>query len=318
MRPDEKALVVTELQGLGLLVGMVGDGANDCLALKAANIGISLSTAEASLAAPFASSKTDISCVDILLREGRCALVTTFQIFKYMAVYAFIQGISVVILYNANTNLGNNQFLYEDLFIVLPLCICMSFTRPAAKLTETKPIARLLSAPVLVSITGHVVILTAYQVLVFLTTGVRDWYVDYVTPCLEADPDNCDTTISVDTTVLFVFSIFQYHSTILAFSLGKPFRKEFWTNWSFCFFLIWVFASSEVLFWVDDLDFNTFIGAVTWPYDWRGTVFGIVIANFFTHLFYEKYLVKPITQCFDNCAKRCCKRNNQKKKRITS
>jgi P-type E1-E2 ATPase len=34
---------------------MVGDGANDCGALKAAHVGISLSEAEASVAAPFTS-----------------------------------------------------------------------------------------------------------------------------------------------------------------------------------------------------------------------------------------------------------------------
>jgi len=34
---------------------MCGDGANDCIALKAADAGISLSEAEASIAAPFTS-----------------------------------------------------------------------------------------------------------------------------------------------------------------------------------------------------------------------------------------------------------------------
>ena len=56
---------------------MCGDGANDCGALKAADVGISLSEAEASIAAPFTSKIQDISCVITLLREGRCALTTS-------------------------------------------------------------------------------------------------------------------------------------------------------------------------------------------------------------------------------------------------
>jgi len=42
MTPDQKASLVAELQALGLYVGMVGDGANDCTALKTAHVGVSL------------------------------------------------------------------------------------------------------------------------------------------------------------------------------------------------------------------------------------------------------------------------------------
>jgi cation-transporting ATPase 13A3/4/5 len=57
---------------------MCGDGANDCNALKSADVGLSLSDAEASIAAPFTSQIQDISSVLLLLREGRCALTTSF------------------------------------------------------------------------------------------------------------------------------------------------------------------------------------------------------------------------------------------------
>lgn len=46
--PDQKTQLITALQATGLIVGMCGDGANDCGALKAAHIGISLSEADAS------------------------------------------------------------------------------------------------------------------------------------------------------------------------------------------------------------------------------------------------------------------------------
>jgi cation-transporting ATPase 13A2 len=84
MSPDEKHELVERLQGIGYTVGFCGDGANDCGALKAADVGISLSEAEASVAAPFTSRIPDISCVLEVIREGRAALVTSFACFKYM------------------------------------------------------------------------------------------------------------------------------------------------------------------------------------------------------------------------------------------
>ena len=97
--PDQKTQLIEALQSVGYFVSMCGDGANDCGALKAAHAGISLSEAEASVASPFTSKIENISCVPELIKEGRCALTTSFGTFKFMAGYSFTQFISVLILY---------------------------------------------------------------------------------------------------------------------------------------------------------------------------------------------------------------------------
>jgi len=56
MSPENKAYLVEALQDINKsTVGMCGDGANDCAALRTADAGVSLSEAEASIAAPFTS-----------------------------------------------------------------------------------------------------------------------------------------------------------------------------------------------------------------------------------------------------------------------
>lgn len=88
MSPDEKHELVERLQSLGYTVGFCGDGANDCGALKAADVGLSLSEAEASVAAPFTSRQPDIRCFLEVIKEGRASLVTSFSCFKFMCAYS--------------------------------------------------------------------------------------------------------------------------------------------------------------------------------------------------------------------------------------
>jgi len=164
MHPEQKALVVEELQREGNIVGMCGDGANDCPALKAANVGVSLSEAEASLAAPFLSKVTDISTVATLLKEGRSALATSFQCFKYMTLYSMTQTISVVYLYSRGANLSDQAFLFVDLLLVVPLSITMNYTGAQKKLSKQQPLGSLLSIPVFASVLGQIFIQAFFQV----------------------------------------------------------------------------------------------------------------------------------------------------------
>ncbi|NXM25534.1 AT132 ATPase, partial [Oxyruncus cristatus] len=68
MLPEQKTQLVCSLQELNYCVGMCGDGANDCGALRAADVGVSLSEAEASVASPFTSRVANIECVPRVIR----------------------------------------------------------------------------------------------------------------------------------------------------------------------------------------------------------------------------------------------------------
>ena len=109
------------LNDIGGIVGMCGDGANDCTALKTANIGLSLSEAEASIAAPFTSQPDDISPILILLKQGRAALDLSTNLFKYVLLYSSTMLSSMIVLYYSTCNLDDMQYGYTGLVLCSPM-----------------------------------------------------------------------------------------------------------------------------------------------------------------------------------------------------
>ncbi|XP_011789448.1 PREDICTED: probable cation-transporting ATPase 13A2 [Colobus angolensis palliatus] len=225
MAPEQKTELVCELQKLQYCVGMCGDGANDCGALKAADVGISLSQAEASVVSPFTSSMASIECVPMVIREGRCSLDTSFSVFKYMALYSLTQFISVLILYTINTNLGDLQFLAIDLVITTTVAVLMSRTGPALALGRVRPPGALLSVPVLSSLLLQVALVTSVQLGGYFLTLAQPWFVplNRTVPA----PDNLP---NYENTVVFSLSSFQYLILAAAVSKGAPFRRPLYTN----------------------------------------------------------------------------------------
>ncbi|XP_057556531.1 polyamine-transporting ATPase 13A2 isoform X3 [Hippopotamus amphibius kiboko] len=233
MAPEQKTELVCELQKLQYCVGMCGDGANDCGALKAADVGISLSQAEASVVSPFTSSVASIECVPMVIREGRCSLDTSFSVFKYMALYSLTQFISVLILYTVNTNLGDVQFLVIDLVITTTVAVLMSRTGPALALGQARPPGALLSVPVLSSLLLQVALVAGVQLGGYFLTVAQPWFVplNRTVPA----PGNLP---NYENTVVFCLSSFQYLILAVAVSKGAPFRRPLYTNVPFLVALV--------------------------------------------------------------------------------
>ncbi|XP_007905146.1 cation-transporting ATPase 13A2 [Callorhinchus milii] len=233
MAPDQKTQLVENLQKLGYCVGMCGDGANDCGALKAADAGISLSEAEASVASSFTSKINNIECVPILIREGRASLVTSFGIFKYMAMYSLIQFVCVLILYSINSNLGDWQYLFFDLAVTTTIAIFMGRTEPTKELVPQRPLGSLIKVPILGSLVLQTLVIVMIQILTFFITTSQSWFVP-----INVTSTNTNYLPNYENTVLFCVTGFQYLILATVLSKGQPFRKPLYSNVLFLFTLI--------------------------------------------------------------------------------
>uniref|UniRef100_A0A4W2H061 Cation-transporting ATPase n=1 Tax=Bos indicus x Bos taurus TaxID=30522 RepID=A0A4W2H061_BOBOX len=246
MSPGQKSSLVEEFQKLDYFVGMCGDGANDCGALKMAHVGVSLSEQEASVASPFTSKTPNIECVPHLIKEGRAALVTSFCMFKYMALYSMIQYVGVLLLYWETNNLSNYQFLFQDLAITTIIGVTMNLNGAYPKLVPFRPAGRLISPPLLLSVILNILLSLAMHIVGFILVQRQPWYslgihsactvqndtISKLTVSPTAPVKNGTNGVftSFENTTIWFLGTINCIIVALVFSKGKPFRQPTYKN----------------------------------------------------------------------------------------
>lgn len=207
---------------------MCGDGANDCGALKAAHVGISLSEAESSVASPFTSKEPNISCTPKIIKEGRAALVTSFGVFQMMLCYSLTEFASVMILYAIDTNLSSLQFLFIDVCLVLNFAATFGRTKAYPKLAKKPPRTSLLSFIPMCSMTVFMLLAAGSQLFSYYFIQTYTWFTPF-----QFDPSMSGITTfvpSYENYAVYCTSMFQYITMAVIFSKGKPYRKNIFTN----------------------------------------------------------------------------------------
>ncbi|XP_035757810.1 polyamine-transporting ATPase 13A2 isoform X2 [Egretta garzetta] len=237
--------------------------------------------------------KSQLVCSLQELKEGRCSLVTSFGVFKYMALYSLVQFVSVLLLYTINTNLSDFQFLFFDLIITTTVAVLMGRTGPAQELGVERPQGALISVLVLGSLLLQTALLITVQVLSYFITISQSWYVPLNSTVMA--PQNLP---NYENTVLFCVTGFQYLILAVAMSKGYPFREPLYTNVLFLVVLILLFG---LMIWltlyplgfpktllklqgIDDLNFKLLL-------------LGIAALNFFAAFVLETALDHGLLSC---------------------
>ncbi|EGT45878.1 hypothetical protein CAEBREN_18457 [Caenorhabditis brenneri] len=287
MAPDQKAQLIGALQHIGAKVMMCGDGANDCAALKAAHAGISLSQAEASIAAPFTSNIPDIRCVPEVIKEGRCALVTSYSVSKYMAAYSLNEFLSVMLLYNDGTNISDGQFLYIDLVLITLVALFLGNTAASTKLSAIPPPSRLATSAFYFSVFGQLFLNIATQVPGYVLVRAQKWYI--------GNPEALDNTTTMIGTAVFFTSCCMYLGYAFIYSRGHPYRRSIFTNYYLCGIIFIIGCINMVMIFTNIPFLMDLMGFVNIPsYPMRIILLAISISGVFISLIYEHFFVERV------------------------
>ncbi|KAG8515835.1 putative cation-transporting ATPase 13A5, partial [Galemys pyrenaicus] len=312
MSPGQKSSLVEEFQKLNYYVGMCGDGANDCGALKMAHAGISLSEQEASVASPFTSKIANIECVPHLIKEGRAALVSSFGVFKYLTMYGIIQFVGTSLLYWQLQLFGNYQYLMQDVAITLMVCLTMSSTHAYPKLAPYRPAGQLASPPLLLSVFLNTCFTFIVQICAFLSVKKQPWYCEVYrySECYLANRSNFSTNLSLESNqtgnaTMIPASILSFESTTLwpvttincitvafIFSKGKPFRKPVYTNYTFSFLLLCALGLTIFIMFSDFQAIYRGMEFVPTITSWRVSILMAALAQFFVAFFVEDAILQ--------------------------
>ncbi|XP_038075285.1 probable cation-transporting ATPase 13A3 isoform X2 [Patiria miniata] len=287
MSPDQKAQLIEAIQDLDLHVGMCGDGANDCGALKTAHTGISLSEAEASVASPFTSQLQNIECVPLLVKEGRAALVTSFGVFKYMAIYSMIQFTSVIILNSVDGFPSDAMFMYWDIAITTSVALLVARNEAYHAIVKRKPQANLTDPSILFSVFGHILLQILVQVVAYVMLTAQPWF----TPLVPKE-DSIVNYFNFEATTMFLISSFQYIVVSFLFSKGPPYRKPIYTNILFTIDLIVLLLFTTFLLMVYVPEIYGFFNLKKVPLDFRCMILGLAVAYFLAAFLLENYIAE--------------------------
>eukprot|EP00534_Pseudo-nitzschia_fraudulenta_P012894 CAMPEP_0201223372 /NCGR_PEP_ID=MMETSP0851-20130426/193078_1 /ASSEMBLY_ACC=CAM_ASM_000631 /TAXON_ID=183588 /ORGANISM="Pseudo-nitzschia fraudulenta, Strain WWA7" /LENGTH=1522 /DNA_ID=CAMNT_0047513131 /DNA_START=482 /DNA_END=5050 /DNA_ORIENTATION=+ len=199
---------------------------------------------DASIAAPFTSKMPSIkSCVDIV-RQGRCTLVSSIQMYQIMALQCLISSYSLSVLYLDGVKYGDTQMTAMGVLGSISF-MSVSRSKPLDRLSSVRPLTSIFHPALFISLLG--------QFAIHLTTMVIAVY--YAKKNLPEDYDaDLDGQFKpgILNTVVFLVSNVQQVTVFVVNLQGRPFMTGLTENrpllWSLVatFILTFMFASESL------------------------------------------------------------------------
>jgi len=197
---------------------------------------------DASCAAPFTSKLSHVSAVTHIIRQGRCTLVATIQMYKILALNCLITAYSLSVQYLDGIKFGDYQITIQGM--MMSVCfLCISRAKPVEKLSRERPLGNIFNFYVLLSV--------LLQFALHIVTLV------YITDLahLGEPPGDIDLEAKFEpsllNTAIYLLSLSQQVSTFAINFQGRPFREGIREN----SYLWWGLVSASAVAFSGATDF---------------------------------------------------------------
>lgn len=192
---------------------------------------------DASCAAPFTSKLSHVAAISHIIRQGRCTLVATIQMYKILALNCLITAYTLSVQHLDGVKMGDYQATISGM--LLSVCfLCISRAKPVEKLSRERPLGNIFNFYVLLSVllqfALHIVTLVY---MTNLTHSIEPWE-----PMTDLEAKFEPTLLN---TAIYLLGLSQQVSTFAINFQGRPFREGIRENPTLYYGLV---AASAVAF----------------------------------------------------------------------
>ncbi|PWI75674.1 cation-transporting ATPase 4 [Purpureocillium lilacinum] len=209
---NKKAAGLADKLASGMLEAELGDDEPPTLKLG-----------DASVAAPFTSKLRDVMAIPNIIRQGRCTLVATIQMYKILALNCLISAYSLSVLYLEGIKFGDTQYTISGM--LMSVCfLSISRARVVEGLSKERPQPNIFNVYIIGSILG--------QFAVHIVTLI---YISQLCDKLEPrSTDGLDLEAEFEPSLLnsavYLLQLIQQVSTFAINYQGRPFREALSEN----------------------------------------------------------------------------------------
>ncbi|KAI9752086.1 MAG: hypothetical protein M1835_001135, partial [Candelina submexicana] len=177
---------------------------------------------DASVAAPFTSKLANVIAIPHIIRQGRCTLVATIQMYKILALNCLISAYSLSVLYLEGIKFGDGQVTISGM--LMSVCfLSISRAKSVESLSKERPQPNIFNPYIIGSVLGQFAIHIA--TLIYISSYVQ-----------RTEPRNPDIDLEGDfepsllNSAVYLLQLIQQISTFAINYQGRPFRESIKEN----------------------------------------------------------------------------------------